>query len=221
MEATPELISQITSMVLAALNAEQAPCAGVQPVLVAAGDTAPFAAAGLPCAGIDAYDGAAEPFSAVVFTEASTALLADMAIGRDASKAACACSKALLAGVPVYVAAEGLAHRRCHDTAQARYYALLEGYVQRLEQYGVVVAPLTEVVARLAASAGTGTSGGVAACRRASAADEPGIDGLITASRAEDLARTGVKEVSLRASAKLTPLARDVLRDHDIALRWL
>lgn len=73
----------------------------------------------------------------VVCRQISCAQLCDMALGRDTTPAACAVSRALLAGRPVYLAEEGLPHRASQAAANPRYYAMLEDYVTRLTQFGV------------------------------------------------------------------------------------
>lgn len=244
MNVSPELIERITALVIESLSGTEAPAASS--VLVASKDSAWLAAAGVHGASLDSYEGNIEPFCAVVVDELSCARLADMALGRDSSALPCAVTRALLAGVPVYVSAECLPHRAYHSTANPQFYAMFEGYVSRLEQFGVHVMDRAQIAAELGMHAGparrasiVGTacmpsvaSASVAAAPAAPAASAASVapatsvaaactdvDGLLSASKAEDLARTNTRELVLSPGTVVTPLARDILRDHGIAIR--
>lgn len=219
MEVTPELIERIAGMVTAALANTEAP-ADAPCVLAIGPGAAGVVPSGSRVAGIDAYQGSCAPFKAVVLTEVSCALLADMALGRDASKPACAVAHALLEGVPVYVLADGLAHRAYRASANPRFYAQLEGYVERIGQFGVRVADAPAVLAALEsqlAPAPRGTAAPVAAAA-APAAD---IEGLLSAREAQDLIARGISSATVAPGAVVTPLARDVLREHGVELVYL
>ena len=150
MEVTPELIEQITQMVLQAVRQtgperEQLPAA----LLIGSGENWMQLEKHFELRTAETYEGTAMPYRFVLVDELSTARLADLALGRDSSLAACAVSKALLEGVPVYLAEEALPHRRFQATANPSYYAMLEGYVNRLEQFGVRVIPRRDVLSHL------------------------------------------------------------------------
>lgn len=238
MNVSPELVERITALVIESLSGTEALSASS--VLVASKDSAWLAAAGVHGASLDSYEGNIEPFCAVVVDELSCARLADMALGRDSSALPCAVTRALLAGVPVYVSAECLPHRAYHSTANPQFYAMFEGYVSRLEQFGVHVMDRAQIAAELgmhagparrASIVGTACMPSVASASAAAASAAPAaaatsvvaactdVDGLLSASKAEDLARTNTRELVLSPGTVVTPLARDILRDNGIAIR--
>lgn len=209
MDITPELVERISALVTAALASAPAGAGAQAPAVLAIGEGAErIVPAGTALADIDAYGGTTRPFGAVVVAQTTCALLADMALGRDASRPACAVLHALLEGTPVYVAAEGIAHRGFKSTANPRLYAQLEDYVARIEQFGVRVMDAASVAAAL----GSVPEAPAAASAAPAAVPAADIEGLLTAAAAEDLVRAGKKSVTASATAKITPLARDVLR---------
>lgn len=146
--------------------------------------------------------------------------LCDMALGRDTTPAACAVSRALLAGKPVYLAAEGLPHRASRAAANPRYYAMLEDYVTRLTQFGVQVAPRAELERLLCGQSGKvpGVPEIPAAAPKRAAGETEAFCGVLTAEEARRLAKVCGGTLRLGPGAILTPLARDVLREKGVAL---
>ena len=223
MEVTPELIEQITQMVLQAVRQtgperEQLPAA----LLIGSGENWMQLEKHFELRTAETYEGTAMPYRFVLVDELPTARLTDLALGRDSSLAACAVSKALLEGVPVYLAEEALPHRRFQATANPSYYAMLEGYVTRLEQFGVRVMPRRDVLSQLtqvqrtAESKEPAAAGTSVLCGR-----EPDVTGVLTADQVQRFARQGKAALLLAKKAKVTPLARDVIREKGIRVEWL
>lgn len=219
MNVTPEFLEEITRQVVAALAAG-APAAGPRGLLVGESAWTP-SVPGCLWAEESEYQGDIAPFTMVVCRQISCAQLCDMALGRDASPAACAVSKALLAGKPVYLAEEGLPHRASQAAANPRYYAMLEDYVTRLTQFGVRVAPQAELERLLCGQ----NAPAKAACaapeapgpERPAGEQEP-FRGVLTAEEARRLAKDCGGTVRLGRGAILTPLARDVFREKRVTL---
>lgn len=218
MNVTPELLEEITRQVLAAVAGTAAPTAGPSALKVGGG-CAP-SVPGFRWADESEYKGDVSPYAMVFCAGVSGAQLCDMAMGRDTTPAACAVSKALLAGKPVYLAEEGLPHRACQSTANPRYYAMLEDYVTRLTQFGVRVAPRAELEQIMGAVSAPAAPAPVAAVPVASApcCKEEAFSGVLTAEKARQLARTCNGTLCLAPDAILTPLARDVLREKKITV---
>lgn len=225
MNVTPEFLEEITRQVVAALAAG-APAAGPKGLLVGESGWTPFVP-GLCWEEEGEYRGDVSPYAAVVCRRVSCAQLCDMALGRDTTPAACAVSKALLAGRPVYLAEEGLPHRAFRAGANPRYYAMLEDYVTRLTQFGVRVAPQAELERLLngqnapaktcAVPEAPASSPERPSPERPSAEEEP-FCGVLTAEEARRLAKTCGGTLRLGRGAILTPLARDVLREKRVTL---
>lgn len=220
MNVTPEFLEEITRQVVAALAAGT-PAAGPKGLLVGESAWMP-SAPGCLWAEESEYQGDITPYTMVVCRHISCAQLCDMALGRDTSPAACAVSKALLAGKPVYLAEEGLPHRASKAAANPRYYAMLEDYVTRLTQFGVRVAPQAELERLLSGQNAPAKTCGVpeapaSSTERPSAQEEP-FCGVLTAEEARRLVKTCGGTLRLGQGAILTPLARDVLREKRVAL---
>lgn len=221
MDVTPELIERIAQMVADALGTDSAAAPAVEaPAVLAIGSGA---AALVPptcrVASIEEYAGSCAAYAAVVVGEMSCALLADVALGRDASKGACAVMHALLEGVPVYVLAEGFAHRAYRATANPRLYAQLEGYVEHLSHLGARVMGAPALAAALAAQIGSAQKG--AAPEAPEARPVADVEGFLSAAGAQDLVRSGATRLSVAPGAVVTPLARDVLREHGVTLEYI
>ncbi len=218
MNVTPEMLEEITRRVLVALTAET-PGAGPRGLLVGESAWTP-SAAGCLWAEEGEYRGDIAPYTMVVCRRVSSAQLCDMALGRDTTPAACAVSRALLAGKPVYLAAEGLPHRASRAAANPRYYAMLEDYVTRLTQFGVQVAPRAELERLLCGQSGKvpGVPEIPAAAPKRAAGETEAFCGVLTAEEARRLAKVCGGTLLLGPGAILTPLARDVLREKGVAL---
>ena len=228
MNVTPELLEEITRQVLTALSA-QAPAAEPAGLLVGAGEWVP-AVPGRRWAEEGAYQGDISSYTMVVCRQVSSAQLCDMAFGRDSTPATCAVSKALLAGKPVYILEEGLPHRANQVTANPRYYAMLEGYVTQLTQFGVRVVSRLELERLLSGQPAPASAPMAVPAAAPAAAPEktcaptaepeqsPVFCGVLTADEARKLAKTCGGTLRLGSGAILTPLAKDVLRENRIAL---
>ena len=224
MNVTPELLEEVTRQVLAAL-AGQMPAAGPAGLLVGTGEWIP-AVSGLRWEEEAGYQGDISPYTMVVCRQVSSAQLCDMALGRDSTPAACAVSKALLAGKPVYILEEGLPHRANQVTANPRYYAMLEGYVTQLAQFGVRVLSRAELERLLSGQPAPGNAPSAplvpmpveAHESAAEPKESPVFCGVLTADEARRLAKTCGGTLRLGSGAILKPLAKDVLREKRIAL---
>lgn len=144
----------------------------------------------------------------------TAAELCDLAGGRDDTLLTNAASKALLTGKPVYLTTEGLPHRAYKETASPAYYAMLEEAVARLGSFGVRIGTREAILEQLLQSQNTPK----AVTLTSPAPQSDLVEGLVTAERARMLARDCGGRLRLAQSAKLTPLARDVLREKKIAL---
>ena len=216
MNVTPQLLEEITRQVLAALNAEL-PAAGPRGLLVGNAGWTP-SVPDCRWAEESEYQGDISPYTMVVCNQVSSAQLCDMALGRDTTPAACAVSKALLAGKPVYLAEEGLPHRASRATANPRYYAMLEDYVNRLTQFGVRIAPRAELERLLNGRQSTSAAPAKTCEPAAVKTQSEAYCGVMTAEEARRLARSCGGTLRLGAGAILTPLARDVLREKHITI---
>ena len=216
MNVTPELLEEITRQVLAALKGET-PAAGPKGLLVGNAGWTPSVP---DCRWADEteYQGDISPYTMVVCNQVSCAQLCDMALGRDTTPAACAVSKALLAGKPVYLAEEGLPHRASRATANPRYYAMLEDYVNRLAQFGVRIAPRAELERLLSSRQCAPAAPAKATEPVAVKTQSEAYCGVMTAEEARRQARSCGGTLRLGAGAILTPLARDVLREKHITI---
>lgn len=210
MTYSPQLVAEITRRVLETLNGTVPPAEGPRALLLGEGD---WSALGrrYTLEGADAYcqSGSLAGYDFVLLSLVPPVLLADLALGRGNCPAARAVSAALLAGIPVYLAVEGLSHRACQSSANPRYYALLEGYVAQLSSFGVVVNTAAGITACLTTAETRGTS-------PATAGDPSG--GLLTAERARKLCRDCGGTLRLAPGTVITPLARDVLREKQVRL---
>lgn len=213
MQITAELLEEITRQVLCAVRRQTA---DPRPTALLFGDPACWntLTERFVLADKADYQGTIEPFALLLIDGITGAELADAACGRDDSPLTRAVSDALCAGRPVYLAAEGLAHRACKETANPRYYAMLEDYVTRLSQFGVRVGTRAALAEQLGATVRDHA-------QKEPAASETGaVSGLVTAERAGRLARECGGRLVLAADVKLTPLAQDLLREKKIALEW-
>lgn len=128
----------------------------------------------------------------VYVTHLSRRDLADIALGRDSSSVSCGVTSALLMGIPVYLLERGLEHRVFASCASNALYRQLEGYVRRLQEFGV---HMVENQAPTRQEAG----------RR--------VSKLVTEADATALVRSAPEgPIRIPAGTILTPSARDVFR---------
>lgn len=90
-------------------------------------------------ADMDSYKGDISQFDCVFIASLSCAELSDCALGRDSSAVPCAVTKALLSGKKVMLLESALPHRAYRETANRKFYSMLEGYVNTLRSFGVEV----------------------------------------------------------------------------------
>lgn len=96
-----------------------------------------FAAEKYRFAPLDDYKGDISCFECVFIAKLSFSQLADCALGRDSCAVSCAVIQALLNGKKVYLLESALPHRAYKETADRKFYAMLEGYVNTLRSFGV------------------------------------------------------------------------------------
>lgn len=216
MEYSPEWIEQITQQVIRILleNRKSCPSATLPRALIAgktekAGETL-CRYFSLETSEDYQRTGDVSPYAFILITSLSNAQLCDIALGRDSTPNTCMVVSALLAGKPVFLLPDALSHRRFQKTANPRFYQLLEGYVQRLETFGIRLLPLNEVENALLGSSVPVSSADIQSCP--SQNDELFPGKLIDAQAAQALAKVGKKYIRLARGVVITPLARDILR---------
>ena len=134
-----------------------------------------------------------EQVSGVYVTQLSRRDLADVALGRDSSTTACAVTSALLRGLPVYLLEQALEYRAFASCASPSLYRVLEGYVRRLQEFGV------RMVGSAPASEKSGT--------------KSSAPRLITEADAWELVRSATgPSIAVSAKTLITPSAQDVFR---------
>ena len=101
------------------------------------GNLPSFAAEKYRFENIEKYNGDISCYDAVFVARLSCSELADCALGRDSSAVPCAVSKALLCGKKVFLLESALPHRAYRETADRKFYSMLEGYVNTLRTFGI------------------------------------------------------------------------------------
>lgn len=96
-----------------------------------------FAADKYRFADMESYKGDISPFDCVFIAELTCAELADCALGRDCRTVPCAVTNALLCGKKIYLLESALPHRKHKDTANRKFYSVMEGYVNTLRSYDI------------------------------------------------------------------------------------
>lgn len=213
MELTAELMEQVIREVLRRMDTASTPAcpAPQRPRALVLGDL-PGAGAALfsryTLESAEHYEGDICPYAWVLVTRLTGGGLADLALGRDDSPSLRAVADALLTGKPVWVLPDALCHRAHSKTASSAYYQMLEGYVRRLETFGVRVGPLSELEQSLQEPAAAARQ---TACPRQEASPAAPVGKkLITARDAQELVKGGGGSVCLAKGTLITPSARDV-----------
>ncbi len=85
---------------------------------------------------LESYKGDISVFDCVFISQLSCAQLADCALGRDTCNTCCAVTKAFLNGKKVYLLESSLPHRPYKETADRKFYSMMEGYVNTLRSFG-------------------------------------------------------------------------------------
>lgn len=142
-DALVELITKEVLKVLSQTNIASVDCNGnvdKRPLALVIGDTdalPSFAGEKYRFSDLENYKGDISCFDCVFIASLTFAQLADCALGRDSTPASCAVIKALLSGKKVYLLESALPHRAFKETADRKFYAMLEGYVNSLRSFGV------------------------------------------------------------------------------------
>lgn len=145
----------------------------------------------------------------VVITALTMAELADIAAGRDAELAQKAVLQALLQGVEVYLCEEALPHRAYAGKGSKVLYAVLEGYANTLQTYGVRPACLWEPKPEIPAKPPKFQAPAMPAIKGSAC---PNCAMVITEEGARALVSGGDSSVTIPQGAIVTPSAWDVLR---------
>ena len=215
-QISPQLIEAITKEVIKALGEfpraqEPTVCTGQIPVLVL-GELQPLGAKLLEKYRLYqqedyARDGDIHKYQGVIITGLTNAQLSDVALARDSRPFSCAVGKALLCGIPVYLLESALTYWQYKQTANKRFYQVLEGYVQRLREFDIKIGSLAEIENWLS-------------CRPASPKASSAAKGpskVLCAREVQELINGAVDgKIKLPGGTMITPLARDMLRGYEI-----
>ena len=221
MELTAELTERVIREVLRRMDAASAPVcpAPERPRALVLGDL-PGAGAALfsryTLVSAEHYDGDICPYAWVLVTRLTSGRLADLALGRDEGAELQAVADALLTGKPVWILPDAFYHRGHSKTANSAYYQMLEGYVRRLETFGVRVGQLAELEQSLQEPVGSRET----ACPKPAASTAPVGKKLITARDAQELVKSGQGRVRLEKGTLLTPSAKDVLTGAKVQIEF-
>ncbi|MCR4615958.1 MAG: hypothetical protein K5756_07420 [Clostridiales bacterium] len=199
-----KLVELITKEVIKAMHLDNSPCAGAaddmsKPLALVIGDKEK-----LPLFALDTYrfacvddyakDGDIDAYECVYITALSNTELADIAMGRDAKPAQCAVIKALLSGKRVCLMESALPHRKYSATAQRTIYQMFEGYVCKLQSFGVELIREQKYGKNLNKSAIADNS----------------VDKVITEALAKQLIKKDGDTIVLRRGTVITPSAKDI-----------
>lgn len=157
-------------------------------------------------ADIDSYKGDISCYDCVFVASLSLAQLADCALGKDSCAVCCAVAKAFLNGKKVYILESALPHRPYKETADRKFYSMLEGYVNTLRSFG----------AELIREQWFGKN------LNKDAIEDNSVDKVITEKLALSLcekASTGV--VHLRKGTVLTPSAKDIFNHSEVKVEFV
>ncbi len=197
------MVELITKEVIKSMNGTaSAACTKPLALIIGNTDKLPLAVCDNYCAvPIDEYakDGDIERYECVYITELTCAELADIALGRDTMPVTCSVTKALLRGKRVYIMETAPEHRKYSATANKTFYQMLEGYVCKLQSYGIELIREQKFGKNLSKSAIADNS----------------VDKVITESLAYRLIKKDGDVISLRKGTVLTPSAKDVFNHSD------
>lgn len=239
MEITPELIDIITQQVLKVLNGtEIVPCEDNREEVLVWGpdnccpiDTEKYKKVML-YAKPDELD-VAKPdilkYKALIITELCQMDLCDIAIGRPGSLLTQLVSEALLCGIPVFVLESGITYTRFKSTANAGYYQMLNGYVQKITNFGIKVAHVTDIERLLdkpKSSQSVKLEEPVHTAHAAHPVQTKSCEKPAQKSKSKLLSAETIMEAVSKGNSKIvvpkgtivTPLAKDLMRDRKLQL---
>ncbi len=207
------LVELITKEVLKVISAQNAAGGSgntdARPLALVIGcakDLPAYAAENYRFAELDAYTGDIEPYDCVWISALTCTQLADCALGRDASAAPCSVTQALLHGKKVMLMEAGLPHRPFSATANRKFYAMLEGYVNTLRSFGVELVRAQWYGKNL----------------NKDAIEDNSVDKVITEKLAKsrcEKAQNGT--VSLKKGTVITPSAKDIFNHSQVTVQFV
>lgn len=160
----------------------------------------------------------------VVLSSVDTDLLANVAMGLIGEKYP-VIHKALMQGTPIDIVEEGLAHRKYVATCNANFYALVLGYEEKVQSFGMGIKPvakLTKVQKQVVEAPVTQKPVQKPAQEPANkSTKEPAtiIDRkLITEQHLRNEFLKGNTQVNVSQGAIITPLAVDYAREQNISI---
>ncbi len=141
-----ELIDYITKEVIKRLESKSTNISDNRKKILVLGDVEKISlhfnvAKEYECLDINSYDldGDVDKYSFVIISELTNARLCDIALARDDTPFTNAVLKALLRNKKVYLTESALVFRKYKDTSSGELYSMLEGYVQRLVKFGIII----------------------------------------------------------------------------------
>ncbi|HZJ76134.1 MAG TPA: hypothetical protein VFC70_00360, partial [Oscillospiraceae bacterium] len=157
-----------------------------------------------------------EKYQHIVITEIENHELCDIALGRDSNPTTFAIQQALLCGKTIYLLQEALKYRNYSKTANIALYTLLDGYVNKIEEFGMIISgdgmiSDNEVI----------SNDGVTLDKSTVVKDEKNLENecnydyvkkVVTESIAINICKTDKKCIELPKGTIITPLAKDVFR---------
>lgn len=157
-------------------------------------------------ADIEAYKGDISCFDCVFIAALSFSQLADCALGRDSCAVSCAVTKALLSEKKVFLLESALPHRAYKETADRKFYSMLEGYVNTLRSFGVEVIREQWFGKNL----------------NKDAIEDNSVDKVITEKIALSLCEKCVDgTVRLRRGTVITPSAKDIFNHSEVKVEFV
>jgi ethanolamine utilization protein len=143
---------------------------------------------------LDDYDGDISGFDRIFIAKLNYSELSDIALGRNNGKTSCAVINGILNGKKIYLLESALDYRQYKSTANRNFYMMLEGYVHKLQSFGIELIKEQWYGKNLEKSA---------------IADNT-ADKVITEKIAKSLILKNSDVISLRKGTVITPSAKDV-----------
>lgn len=152
----------------------------------------------------------------IVLASVDTDFLANAAIGLLKEKYP-VIHKALMEGTPIDIIEEGMAHRNYASTCSANFYALVLGYEEKVQSFGMTIKPMTKL---------SKVKQPKLVIESVVTEDQPVTkDQAVTISRkliTEQLLKNelaqGTTRIQVGQSALVTPLASDYAREHHMTI---
>ncbi len=211
-DALVELITKEVLKVLSETKAMSVDCGGnvdKRPLALVIGDVnslPSFACEKYRFADIGEYKGDISCFDSVFIASVSCAQLADCALGRDSDAVSCAVIHAFLSGRKVYLLESALPHRAYRETANRKFYSVLEGYVNTLRSFGAEVIREQWFGRNL----------------NKDAIEDNSVDKVITEKLALSLCeKCGGGIVRLRKGTVITPSAKDIFNHSEVKVEFV